>query len=272
MTSSSLSPPLSVRVTSGSGSPLSAQILEQIESLAWNEQGLLPAIVQDYLDGTVLMVAWVNREALHKSLSSGRTWFWSRSRQALWPKGDTSGHVQWIQSVRVDCDRDALLFQVEQVGGVACHTGSRSCFFGALPLGSQNGESLGDTDQGYSDARPSGDPVLAQGSGDQKHISSVPLGDTLSQVFSVIKDRQANPQPESYTNKLLAKGDNAILKKLGEETAEVVMAVKDQDPEAIASEVADLWYHCLVALAHHHVDIQDVYRKLQARRGKTPQR
>jgi phosphoribosyl-ATP pyrophosphohydrolase/phosphoribosyl-AMP cyclohydrolase len=94
-----------------------------------------------------------------------------------------------------------------------------------------------------------------------------PAADTLSQIFAVVKQRQSDPQPTSYTSQLLSKGDNAILKKLGEETAEVVMAVKDGDAEAIASEVADLWYHCLVALAHHHVDVKDVYRQLQARRA-----
>ncbi|MGY2793015.1 phosphoribosyl-AMP cyclohydrolase / phosphoribosyl-ATP pyrophosphohydrolase [Thermostichus sp. MS-CIW-36] len=203
-------------------------------SLTYNEQGLIPAIVQDYLDGTVLMVAWMNRESLQKTLETGRTWFWSRSRQALWPKGETSGHVQWVKQIRYDCDGDALVILVEQVGDAACHTGARSCFFRPLP-------------------------------GDQR--DPIPAADTLSQVFAVVKARQADPRPDSYTSSLLAKGENAILKKLGEETAEVVMAAKDQDRAALAREVADLWYHCLVALAHYQVDIKDVYRQLQARRS-----
>ncbi|MFS8804787.1 bifunctional phosphoribosyl-AMP cyclohydrolase/phosphoribosyl-ATP diphosphatase HisIE [Synechococcus sp. R55.6] len=203
-------------------------------SLSYNEQGLIPAIVQDYLDGTVLMVAWMNRESLQKTLETGRTWFWSRSRQALWPKGETSGHVQWVKQIRYDCDGDALVILVEQVGDAACHTGARSCFFRPLP-------------------------------GDQR--DPIPAADTLSQVFAVVKARQADPRPDSYTSSLLAKGENAILKKLGEETAEVVMAAKDQDRAALAREVADLWYHCLVALAHYQVDIKDVYRQLQARRS-----
>ncbi|MEN9204144.1 MAG: bifunctional phosphoribosyl-AMP cyclohydrolase/phosphoribosyl-ATP diphosphatase HisIE [Thermostichus sp. DG_1_6_bins_120] len=209
-------------------------LLSQLDSLRYNEQGLIPAIVQDYLDGTVLMMAWMNRESLQKTLETGRTWFWSRSRQALWAKGETSGHVQWVKQIRYDCDGDTLLITVEQVGDVACHTGARSCFFR---------------------------PLL------NSAAFVPPAADTLSQVFAVIKARQADPSPNSYTSSLLAKGDNAILKKLGEETAEVVMAVKDQEPTAIASEVADLWYHCLVALAHHQVDIKDVYRQLQARRS-----
>ncbi|GAB4218539.1 MAG: bifunctional phosphoribosyl-AMP cyclohydrolase/phosphoribosyl-ATP diphosphatase HisIE [Synechococcales cyanobacterium] len=207
-----------------------ASLQPKLDALRFNEQGLIPAIVQDYLDGTVLMLAWMNREAIEKTLTTGHTWFWSRSRHELWPKGATSGHWQYVKDMAYDCDQDTLLVVVEQVGDVACHTGSRSCFF-----------------------RPFTSPTLA-------------AADTLSQVFQVIQDRQANPKPDSYTNKLLAKGDNTILKKLGEETVEVVMAMKDNQPEAICAEVADLWYHCLVALAHHQVDLKDVYRQLQARR------
>ena len=210
---------------------LSPEEMAWLGSLTYNEQGLIPAIVQDYLDGTVLMMAWMNRESLQKTLETGRTWFWSRSRQALWPKGETSGHVQWVKQIRYDCDGDALVILVEQVGDAACHTGARSCFFRPLQR----------------------DPI--------------PAADTLSQVFAVVKARQADPRPDSYTSSLLAKGENAILKKLGEETAEVVMAAKDQDRVALAREVADLWYHCLVALAHYQVDIKDVYRQLQARRS-----
>jgi phosphoribosyl-ATP pyrophosphohydrolase/phosphoribosyl-AMP cyclohydrolase len=215
------------------------EVSRQLETLVYNERGLIPAIIQDYLDGTVLMLAWMNRESLEKTLSTGRTWFWSRSRQALWPKGETSGHTQLVKEIRFDCDQDALLITVEQIGGSACHTGERSCFF---------------------------KPLFSEDS-DRAHSPSSPPADTLSQVFAVIKERQINPQPGSYTNHLLAKGDNAILKKLGEETVEVAMAAKDQDPEGLAAEVADLWYHCLVTLAYHQVTIQDVYRKLQARRS-----
>ena len=212
--------------------PLSAEQVAIVDALKFDDRGLIPAVVQDRLDGTVLMVAWMNRDSLYKTLETGETWFWSRSRQQLWHKGATSGHIQRVQELRYDCDRDTLLVLVEQVGDVACHTGERSCFF--TPLCS-------------TEAVPK-------------------AADTLSQVFAVIKERQVNPRPESYTNALLAKGDNGILKKIGEETAEVVMAAKDGDPDAIASEMADLWYHCLVALAHHNVDPKDVYRKLQDRR------
>lgn len=208
--------------------PLSQTI--PIDKIRYDERGLVPAIVQDYLDGTVLMMAWMNQESLQKTLETGRTWFWSRSRAELWPKGETSGHIQKVQSLRYDCDSDALLISVEQIGEIACHTGERSCFH-----------------------QVDGGKVA-------------PPADTLSQVFEVICDRRDHPTAESYTCKLFAGGDNKILKKIGEEAAEVVMACKDDDKAAIASEAADLFYHTLVALAHHGVDVRDVYRKLQERR------
>ena len=201
-----------------------------VEKICYNEQGLVPAIVQDYLDGTVLMMAWMNRTSLQRTMETGETWFWSRSRQQLWHKGETSGHLQRVKSLRYDCDSDALLVGIEQLGDIACHTGERSCFH-----------------QVEGGIAP-------------------PPADTLSQVFSVICDRRDHPKAESYTNKLLAGGDNKILKKIGEEAAEVVMACKDDVPDEIAGEAADLIYHTLVALAHHNVDIKAVYRKLQERR------
>lgn len=202
-----------------------------VDEIRYDERGLVPAIVQDYLDGTVLMMAWMNQESLQKTLDTGDTWFWSRSRSQLWHKGETSGHLQKVRSLRYDCDSDALLITVEQIGDIACHTGERSCFHQV------NGRS-----------------------------KDAPPADTLSQVFEVIRDRRDNPVEGSYTCKLFADGDNKILKKIGEESAEVVMACKDDDKEAIAGEVADLFYHSLVALAHHGVDLKDVYRKLQQRR------
>ncbi|MEM8674243.1 MAG: bifunctional phosphoribosyl-AMP cyclohydrolase/phosphoribosyl-ATP diphosphatase HisIE [Cyanobacteria bacterium P01_G01_bin.67] len=201
-----------------------------LDKIRYNEQGLIPAIAQDYLDGTVLMMAWMNLESLQKTLNTGEVWYWSRSRDELWHKGATSGHIQKVRSLRYDCDSDALLITIEQIGDIACHTGERSCFH-------------------------------------QIDDSKVPPpADTLSEVYRVICDRLAHPSDESYTCKLIAGGDNKILKKIGEESAEVVMACKDDRPDEIASEVADLLYHTLVALAYHKVDIRDVYRQLQSRR------
>lgn len=201
-----------------------------VEAIKYDDRGLVPAIVQDYLDGTVLMMAWMNQESLQKTLATGETWFWSRSRQQLWHKGASSGHLQHVKAIRYDCDSDCLLVTVEQSGDIACHTGERSCFH-----------------QVESQVVP-------------------PLADTLSQVYAVVCDRRDHPNDSSYTCKLLAGGDNKILKKIGEESAEVVMACKDNQPDAIAGEVADLFYHTLVALAYHQVDLKAVYRKLQERR------
>jgi phosphoribosyl-ATP pyrophosphohydrolase/phosphoribosyl-AMP cyclohydrolase len=201
-----------------------------VEKIKYDDRGLVPAIVQDYLDGTVLMLAWMNQESLQKTLETGETWFWSRSRQEFWNKGATSGHTQTVKTIRYDCDSDALLVTVEQRGDIACHTGERSCFH-----------------QVNGGVTP-------------------PPADTLSQVFAVICDRRDQPSEGSYTRTLLDGGDNKILKKIGEEAAEVVMACKDDDADAIAGEAADLLYHTLVALAYHRVDLKAVYRKLQDRR------
>ena len=207
-----------------------SQNFNPVDKIRYDEQGLVPAIVQDYLDGTVLMMAWMSQESLSKTLETGETWFWSRSRQELWHKGATSGHIQLVRSLRYDCDSDALLISVEQMGDIACHTGQRSCFHQVE------------------------DKIIP------------PPADTLSQLFDVISNRRDNPNEDSYTCKLFKGGDNKILKKIGEESAEVVMACKDDDADDIAGEVADLFYHTLVALAHHNVDLKSVYRKLQERR------
>ncbi len=197
-------------------------------TIFFNDQGLVPAIVQDYLDGTVLMLAWMNRESLEKTLTTGETWFWSRSRQEFWHKGATSGHTQKVRDLRYDCDRDALLVTVEQTG-VACHLGVRSCF-------------------------------------QESTTQAPPQADTLSQVFHVIQDRKNQPLEGSYTSRLLAKGQNQILKKLGEEAVEVAIAASSESRERVISEVCDLWYHTLVLLAQREIDLLEVYQELQNRR------
>ncbi|MDP5018285.1 MAG: bifunctional phosphoribosyl-AMP cyclohydrolase/phosphoribosyl-ATP diphosphatase HisIE, partial [Dolichospermum sp.] len=183
-----------------SSEPLSLQSAIPVEKIRYDDHGLVPAIVQDYLDGTVLMMAWMNRESLQRTLATGETWFWSRSRQEFWHKGATSGHIQKVQTIRYDCDSDALLVGVEQLGDIACHTGERSCFH-----------------QVDGTVTP-------------------PPGDSLSQLFAVICDRRDHPNEDSYTCKLLAGGDNKILKKIGEESAEVVMACKDNDALLVGVE------------------------------------
>ena len=215
--------------------PLSPAFIDQ---LRFNEAGLIPSIAQDWLDGAVLMVAWMNRESIQQTLSSGEAHYWSRSRQELWHKGATSGHTQTLRSIRYDCDADVLLLTIEQRGDIACHTGARSCFY-------EGGDQRSD---GGSDALP-------------------PPADACTELFRVIEGRRDNPEEGSYTNKLLEGGDNKILKKIGEESAEFVMACKDDNPEEIAGEAADILYHMQVALAHHGVSWRQVQEVLAARRG-----
>ena len=220
----------------GSASPLPDPAFAA--ALRFNEAGLIPAVAQDWLDGAVLMVAWMNREALEHSLASGEVHYWSRSRQELWHKGASSGHFQKLRGLRYDCDADVLLLSVEQVGEVACHTGARSCFYDQGPSPSAGG--------------PGADP---------------PPADACTELMRVIEARRDHPEPGSYTNKLLEGGDNRILKKIGEESAEFVMACKDGDPSEIAGEAADLVFHLQVALAHHGVEWRQVQAVLAARRG-----
>lgn len=209
-----------------------------IEQLRFNADGLIPAIAQDWLDGAVLMVAWMNRNSLELTLSSGEAHYWSRSRQELWHKGATSGHTQTVRKIRYDCDADVILLTIEQRGDVACHTGARSCFF-------EDG-----------DHRSEGGPHALP-----------PPADACTELMRVIEDRRENPEEGSYTNKLLDGGDNRILKKIGEESAEFVMACKDDNPEEIAGEAADILFHMQVALAHHGVSWRQVQEVLAVRRG-----
>ena len=209
-----------------------------IGSLRFNEAGLIPAVAQDWLDGAVLMLAWMNREAIAHTLASGEVHYWSRSRGELWHKGASSGHIQKLRGLRYDCDADVLLLTIEQSGEVACHTGARSCFY---------------EDQATPSA---GGPAALP-----------PPVDVCTELMRVIEGRRDHPEPGSYTNRLLEGGDNRILKKIGEESAEFVMACKDGQAEAIAGEAADILFHLQVALAHHGVSWREVQRVLAQRRG-----
>ncbi len=211
-------------------------------TLHFNEKGLIPAVAQDWLDGAVLMVAWMNREAIERTLASGEVHYWSRSRQELWHKGATSGHTQVLKGLRYDCDADVLLLTIEQSGDRACHTGARSCFFDEGPTPSGGG------------------PGAAQ-----------PPADACTELMRVIEGRRDRPEPGSYTNKLLEGGDNRILKKIGEESAEFVMACKDANANEIAGEAADMVFHLQVALAHHGVSWRQVQQVL-AWGGGAPRR
>jgi len=205
-----------------------------IDNLHFDQNGLIPAIAQDWVDGSILMMAWMNKESLLKTLETGEVHYWSRSREELWHKGKTSGHFQKLKGIKADCDSDTILISIEQVGSIACHTGKRSCFFKDL-----------ETNQDYS----------------------YPPSDACGELFRVIEDRKHNPEEGSYTNSLLQEGDNKILKKIGEENAEFIMACKDKDPISVANEAADLIFHLQVALAHQNVSWTEVQEVLRKRRG-----
>jgi phosphoribosyl-AMP cyclohydrolase / phosphoribosyl-ATP pyrophosphohydrolase len=210
-------------------------VIPDLNLLQYNEQGLIPAIVQDVATGQVLMLAYMNREALEQTLATGRAYYWSRSRGKLWQKGETSGHLQHVWDIRYDCDADALLLIVEQEG-TACHTGEFSCFFRRL----------------------SESPLP----------TPLPIGEgLLHRLYEVVQERKHRAPEESYVASLLARGQDQVLKKVIEEAAEVVMASKDGRPEAIVHEMADLWFHAIVALGWHNLTPQLVLQELQRRFG-----
>ena len=212
-----------------------------LERIKFDQQGLVPAIVQDATNGTVLMLAYMNRESLAKTLETGTTWFYSRSRQELWNKGATSGHVQMVKELLYDCDGDTLLVKVEQKGA-ACHEGTYSCF-----------------SRRFGEAEPT-----------QTERPQVLGTAVLSELFAVLEDRRQNPQQGSYTSSLFAKGEDRILKKIGEEAAETIIAAKNHSQGEVIYEMADLWYHCLVLLAAHKIDFAALIVELGKRRsGKT---
>ncbi len=208
-----------------------------IKKLRFNENGLIPAITQDWLDGTVLMMAWMNIESINKTINTGEVYYWSRSRKKLWHKGESSGHIQILKEIRFDCDADVLLLSIEQIGTSACHTGSRSCFF-----------------QHQNQTEGLSQPLQTP-------------SDACSDLYKIIKTRSKKPEEGSYTNKLFEGGDNQILKKIGEESAEFIMACKENESESISNEAADLIFHLQVALAHHNVSWRDVLRVLAKRRS-----
>lgn len=214
-----------------------------IDNIKFDEKGLLPAIIQQAETGTVLMLAYMNRESLQKTVETGVTWFYSRSRYTLWQKGETSGHVQKVQDIYYDCDADTLLIKVEQTGA-ACHEGTLSCFSRKLGETVIEGEQLVDPSTVYGQS-----------------LSSV-----LHELYHIINDRKMNPLAGSYTTYLFEKGQDKILKKVGEEAAETIIASKNNDNNELISEMSDLWYHCLVLLANHDISPSELMAELQKRR------
>lgn len=202
------------------------------EEFKKNSDGMVPVIVQDYKTDAVLMLAYMNKEAYEKTLSTGKMTYWSRSRDELWVKGDTSGHYQYVKSLTADCDKDTILAKVSQIGA-ACHTGSYSCFFNSI--------------MEKEDAK-----------------TSNPLK-VFEDVFAVIQDRKVNPKEGSYTNYLFDKGIDKILKKLGEEATEIVIAAKNPNPNEIKYEISDFLYHMMVLMAEKGITWEEIIEDLAKR-------
>lgn len=207
------------------------QTAMDFDSFKLNDDGLIPVIVQDYQTLDVLMLAYMDREAFQQTLSSGKMTYYSRSRKEQWVKGETSGHYQYVKALTLDCDRDTILAKVSQVG-VACHTGASSCFFNELVK--------------------------------KEYIEKNPLK-VFESVYGVISDRKLRPKEGSYTNYLFDKGIDKILKKVGEEATEIVIAAKNPDAEEIKYEISDFLYHIMVLMVEKGVTWEDIAQELAQR-------
>ena len=201
------------------------------ENLKKNSDGLIPVIVQDYTTNDVLMCAYMNEEAFHATINCGKMTYYSRSRQELWMKGETSGHIQYVKELTADCDFDTILAKVSQVG-VACHTGNPSCFFNEIVK--------------------------------KEYIEKNPLK-VFETVYNIIEDRKNNPKEGSYTNYLFDKGIDKIIKKVGEECTEIVIAAKNPDPEEIKYEISDFLYHVMVLMVEKGVTWEEITQELAQR-------
>jgi phosphoribosyl-ATP pyrophosphohydrolase/phosphoribosyl-AMP cyclohydrolase len=216
-------------------------------SIDWNEHGLVPAVAQDATTGAVLMVAWMNKEALARTRATGWAHFYSRSRQSLWKKGETSGHTLRVRELRIDCDADTVLLRVDP-SGPACHTGKPSCFFRAL---------AGAADVVSEDDGPPG-------------AAAAELAAELDRLYDVLRQRRDQaPADASYTRALLDGGFPAILAKIAEEHAELAAELPAGDVQAVVHEAADLVYHLLVGLVARDIAPAAVWRELARRAGRS---
>ena len=209
-----------------------------LEQIKFGENGLIPVIVQDRGSGQVLMLAYANKDALQKTIDTGNSHFWSRSREKLWMKGEESGNIQEIRDIYYDCDMDTILYLVAQTG-VTCHTGEESCFYRSL-----------DTDK------------------KAPKFGSSNSNKTLDDVYAVIEDRKKNPKEGSYVSGLFDKGLDKILKKIGEEAGETIIGAKNEDKKEIIYETADLWFHSLITLSYFGITPNDIFEELGRRFGK----
>ena len=199
-----------------------------MKKIKFDKNGLVPAIAQDINTKKVLMLAYMNEESIKKTLEEGVAVYYSRSRQELWKKGETSGNIQKLKGMSYDCDGDSILLMVEQIG-VASHTGEYSCFFNEI-------------------------------------LPSEDKQDTLESLYSLMKTRKENPLEGSYTNYLFKEGIDKILKKVGEESAEVIIASKNNDKKEMTYEISDLVYHTLVLMVEQGVEIKDIKLELEKRK------
>ena len=206
-------------------------------------EGLIPAIIQDCATHEILMLAYMNRESLTKTLKTKESHFYSRSRQKLWRKGETSGHTQKVHAVSLDCDGDTLLVKVDQTG-VACHTGARSCFF---------------------------TPILKPRGKAAPHVPHAPTEapSVLEALYQTLSSRKRSPSKASYSSTLFQGGMDMILKKVGEEAGEFIISAKNKNKTAIRHEAADLFYHLLVALCQHGISFQSIEEELVRRSGQS---
>lgn len=204
-----------------------------IDEIRFNDAGLVPAVAQDAATLKVLMLAWMNREAVEKTIETGKAHYWSRSRGELWLKGGTSGNVQNIRSMHYDCDADAILMVVDPMGP-ACHTGETTCFYRSVA--------------GEDKEAPGGERVL-------------------NELFDVIKSRKGSSPDKSYVASLYSKGMEKILAKVEEESGELIEAAREKGRKEVVYELCDLWFHTMVLLADRDIPIEDVYNELARRFG-----
>ena len=206
-----------------------------MKEIVFNEKGLIPVIAQDYKNNEILMLAYMNKEAFEKTMKTGKVHYFSRSRNKLWLKGEESGNYQILKEIITDCDNDTLLIKVDQKG-VACHTGNRSCFYKKLIE----------------------NEIIEKGKKPNQEILEV--------LFDIIEERKKNLPEGSYTTELFKEGEDKILRKISEESFEVILASKSANNEDIIWEISDLLYHMMVLLSYHNIKPEEIYQELAKRR------
>jgi phosphoribosyl-ATP pyrophosphohydrolase/phosphoribosyl-AMP cyclohydrolase len=213
------------------------KVIEKDIEFKFNEKGLIPAVVQDINNGDVLMVAYMNKESLQKSIETGETYFYSRSRQKLWHKGETSGNTQEIEEIYYDCDKDTFLIMVDPLGP-ACHTGNKSCFY-----------------RKYAEK-------------EDKKNQNYNKDEVIKLLYNLIKSRRTELPEDSYTTYLFEEGIDKILKKIGEESSEVIIAAKNEPKKELINETVDLLYHLMVLLVEKEVNLEQIKEELSNRYKK----